>query len=194
MAKHFVFPDPVVDHLLVVDVEATCCNNKTITKDDVEIIEIGAVLLHWPTLQSISTFQSYVQPVKKPKLTSFCTRLTGITQGQVDAAPRFPDVLQQMKVAILQEHNIQFCSWSPFDWKQLKRDCVHHQIAVPKVFGHWDLQVLFRRQQKHSHNMSLVNALRSIDLQFEGKRHSGIDDAINTARLASYCFPDICQK
>ena len=179
----------MVDHLLIVDVEATCCNNKTITKDDVEIIEIGAVLLHWPTLQTISTFQSYVKPVKKTQLTDFCTRLTGITQEQVDDAPIFPDVLQQMGIDILKEHNIQFCSWSPFDWKQLQRDCLHHQILPPRVLGQWDLQVLFRRQQRHSHNMSLANALRSVDLKFEGKRHSGMDDALNTARLISYCFP-----
>ena len=181
----------MMDHLLVVDVEATCCNNKTITKADVEIIEIGAVLLHWPTLATVSTFQSYVKPVKKPVLTYFCTRLTGITQQQVDNAPIFPQVIQQLQSDVLKEHNVQFCSWSPFDWRQLHRDCLHHQIPIPSVAGQWDLQVLFRRQQQHTQNMSLANALRSVDLTFEGKRHSGIDDAINTARLVPYCFTEV---
>ena len=36
------------------------------------------------TLISVSEFHEYVMPVEHPKLSSFCTELTGIRQQQVD--------------------------------------------------------------------------------------------------------------
>ena len=45
----------------------------------------------------VDEFQSFVRPVVKPKLTEFCTTLTGITQSQVDKAPVFAEVLGRVE-------------------------------------------------------------------------------------------------
>jgi len=41
-------------------------------------------------------FHTYVKPVLDPKLTPFCTELTGIQQSQVDAGVELPKALQNL--------------------------------------------------------------------------------------------------
>ena len=179
-----------IDHLLVVDFEATCCNQRSITKHEVEIIEIGAIFVEWPSLNIIEKFQSYVQPVKKPILTPFCTKLTGIKQEQVDNAPTFPEMITEIQQLFLNNRNVKFCCWSPFDWKQLQRDCQFHNIGNPFLHGQWDLQKLFRINQRNKQNMSVTRALASIEMEFQGVKHSGYYDALNTATLLPWCIPE----
>jgi 3'-5' exoribonuclease 1 len=59
-----------------------------------EIIEFPAVLVDCETMRVIDQFHSYVRPVYHPRLSSFCTQLTGIEQHTVDAAPTFPEVFR----------------------------------------------------------------------------------------------------
>ena len=80
--------------IVVVDVEATCWKKGVFSRNK-ETIEIGAVLLlpdrapsQWPE------FQTFVRPLRLPRLSSFCRELTGITQENVDAAPGFPEALR----------------------------------------------------------------------------------------------------
>lgn len=64
--------------LLVLDFEATCeKDSKTFLN---EIIEIPVVMLDLSRNRVIAEFHRYVKPVVNPKLTPFCTELTGITQ------------------------------------------------------------------------------------------------------------------
>src|SRR5690606_27193428 len=75
--------------ILLVDLEATCSDDDSISAEQMETIEIGAC---WVGSDGtvFERFQSFVRPVANPKLTSFCTNLTGIQQGNVDGAPLFP--------------------------------------------------------------------------------------------------------
>jgi len=84
----------VFDYFLCLDFECTCKENDQTFQN--EIIEFPIVLLNAHTLQIEDTFHSYVKPKLNPTLTPFCTKLTGITQAQVDAAPYLPQVLQQV--------------------------------------------------------------------------------------------------
>jgi inhibitor of KinA sporulation pathway (predicted exonuclease) len=187
-------PKSNIDYLLVVDFEATCCNKKTITKEEVEIIEIGAILVEWPTLDIKEHYQSFIRPVKTRILTPFCTKLTGIKQEQVDNAPEFPTMIKEIQSLFLKDRTVIFCCWSPFDWRQLHRDCTFHNINNPFSHGQWDLQRLFRLNQKKSQNMSLSRALTFVDVAPQGMRHSGYYDALNTANLLPWCIPDSWRK
>jgi len=80
--------------LLVVDLEATCSDDGSVPKHEMEIIEIGAVLVESAGLRPVAEFQSFVRPGLHPRLTPFCTELTTIRQSDVDDAPLFPEVLQ----------------------------------------------------------------------------------------------------
>jgi inhibitor of KinA sporulation pathway (predicted exonuclease) len=81
------------DYLVVVDFEATCEDNKNQTvevrplktHERPEIIQFPAVLINVRNQSVVDTFNTYVKPVERPKLSAFCTELTGITQvRQVD--------------------------------------------------------------------------------------------------------------
>ena len=79
---------------LVIDVEATTSDDGSLPKREMETIEIGAVLVDLATLATVDEHQTFVRPVRHPRLHPFCTRLTTITQDMVDAAPLFPDALR----------------------------------------------------------------------------------------------------
>lgn len=70
--------------ILVIDLEATCCDQGTIPPEKMEIIELGAV---WSTLQGeiIDTLQRFVRPSEHPQLTPFCRLLTHIEQTELEA-------------------------------------------------------------------------------------------------------------
>ena len=70
--------------LLVMDFEATCIKDQKIEPQ--EIIEIPVLKVDTRTMEPIGEFHTYVRPVKRPRLSPFCTKLTKITQAQVSAS------------------------------------------------------------------------------------------------------------
>ena len=174
-------------HYLVVDLEATC--GEGVPASEIEIIEFAAILVPIDNLHEMQVFHSYVRPELHPILTDFCTRLTNITQDDVDAAPTLTDMIrafmQWLKVPVL------FCCWSDFDWKHLHKECQRHHISLPFQHGYWDLQRKFKQVQCESNFRSVTTALEKMALTFEGQLHSAKDDALNTARLLPFCIPKI---
>jgi inhibitor of KinA sporulation pathway (predicted exonuclease) len=85
------------DYYLVLDLEATCCDQETIKRHQMEIIEIGAVMVAAQDLTVIDEFQTFTKPVRYPALTPFCKSLTSITQEQVDQAPSYVETVNLLK-------------------------------------------------------------------------------------------------
>lgn len=77
------------DYYLVLDLEATCCDRQTIKRHEMEIIEIGAVMVEARNLTIVDEFQTFIKPVRHPIFTEFCKSLTSIAQVQVDRAPYY---------------------------------------------------------------------------------------------------------
>ena len=69
--------------LTVIDFESTCWEDKTAAAS-AEIIEFPAILLDTKTGDILGEFHQYVLPTENPKLSEFCTNLTGIEQKTVD--------------------------------------------------------------------------------------------------------------
>lgn len=65
-----------LQYLLVLDFEATCGDAVPYN----EIIEFPTIVYNLQEEKVQATFHEYVRPVDYPKLTTFCTDLTGITQ------------------------------------------------------------------------------------------------------------------
>ena len=117
------------DRIIAVDVEATCWKKGVFSRKK-ETIEIGAVQLlldrddaTWPE------FQSFVRPLRLPRLSSFCRELTGITQQDVDAAPAFPEVLRLFLEWSQPVEQIVLATWSRYDLWQLDLDLENHGLA-----------------------------------------------------------------
>jgi len=165
--------------ILVVDLEATCWDNDySKQKREMEIIEIGAVLLDAITLEQTGDFQTFVKPVRNSKLSDFCKSLTTIKQEDVDIAPEFKVALADL-VDWMPE-GVVLSSWGDFDRKQFQKDCIYHKVAYP--FGeHINIKKLF--QDKKGVRTGVKRALKKLGLEFEGTPHRGLIDAKNIVRI-----------
>ena len=174
---------PDTQQLLVVDLECTCSEDGSIPREDMETIEIGAVLVHPSAPSPIAEFQSFVRPELNPLLTPFCRKLTGIDQRRVDSAPRFPVALENLVSDLWQGRQAVFCSWGQFDWNQLHRDCERHGVGLPFGTEHLNLKVLFGARQGTRRQPALKRAVHMAGLTFSGSHHRALDDARNIVKL-----------
>ena len=85
------------NHYLVIDLEATCDDKGAVPKREMEIIEIGAVMVDAASLDPVDELALFIKPVCHPQLTSFCTELTSIRQSDVDDAPAFADAMTGLR-------------------------------------------------------------------------------------------------
>lgn len=170
-------------YYLIVDLEATCSDDGTVPRDEMEIIEIGAVMQSAITFEVESEFQTFIRPVRHPKLTEFCTALTGIVQTNVDSAPSFQEAIETMKEWMFVFSDALFCSWGDYDRKQFLQDCNFHEVAYPFRSDHLNLKSEFSRALGHK-KLGIGQALRHLGMNFEGSPHRGLDDARNISRIA----------
>jgi 3'-5' exoribonuclease 1 len=117
--------------IIAVDVEATCWKKGVFSRNK-ETIEIGGVRLlldrgeaTWPE------FQTFVRPLRLPRLSSFCRELTGIAQEDVDAAPTFPEALRLFLEWSQPLEPVVLATWSRYDVWQLDLDLEAH--GLPKL-------------------------------------------------------------
>lgn len=149
-------------------------------------------------------FQRYVRPVEIPILSEYCTELTGITQDTVDKGDLLENVMEEftkwMK-EIIEAYglilpkskksnllgNCILCTWGNWDFLiQLKQECSRKKIRRPPFFNQWcDLKEVYSDKNAFKAKFSFGDALLHSNLQFEGRPHSGLDDAKMTAKLAA---------
>lgn len=172
--------------LLVVDLEATCDDRShkpcLVPKEQMETIEIGAVLVETRTLEPVAELGVFVKPVRHPTLTPFCTELTSITQADVDAAVLFPEAAASVE-RFLAGRRALFCSWGDYDANQLARDAAYHRVRLEFTKHHLNLKKRFSEQLGEPKRFGMDGALSRVGLVLEGTHHRGIDDARNIARL-----------
>lgn len=154
-----------------------------------ETIEVGAVVLAGPAGPMDGEFSAFVRPVVHPTLSEFCRRLTSIRQEDVDAADRFPIVLERLQAWIGPEP-FRLCSWGGYDLNQLRSDCRRHGLTLPPEFkhGHINLKKEFARIMLVK-SCVMARALEIAGLSLGGTHHRGAEDARNIARLATLVLP-----
>lgn len=170
------------NYYLIVDVEATCSNDNSVPREEMEIIEIGAVMQDSRTFEIESEFQTFVRPVRNG-ISPFCLELTGISADMVAEAPGFAHAVESMKQWISRFADVLFCSWGEYDRRQFLQDCHFHEIAYPFQDGHLNLKEEFSRSLNLRKKLGVVDALTRLGLKFTGSHHRGIDDARNMARI-----------
>ncbi|OCQ90015.1 exonuclease [Nostoc sp. MBR 210] len=171
------------DYLLVLDLEATCCDQGTIKRYEMEIIEIGAVMVEAQTLKIIDEFQTFIKPVRYPTLTEFCKSLTSITQTQVEQAPEYPEAIAMLQKWLSNYPNAVFGSWGDYDRNQFKQDSKFHNLPFPIAYPHVNLKQQFSDSQGLSKRYGMAEALQLVNIELNGTHHRGIDDARNIAKL-----------
>ena len=171
-----------------------------------EIIEFPVVLFDTRTREVLDTFQSFVRPTENATLSAFCTELTGIEQAQVDAAPTLDEVLGNLDEWLKDKGLVGDAATTTFAFATdgwdlehfLDVECDRKNIRKPGAyFDRWcDLSKAFalrraaqdakngRKKGRSPRRANLNTMLQHHKLQFEGRLHSGLDDATNIARVA----------
>lgn len=197
------------DYLLVLDFEATCVPQGYVLKPQ-EIIEFPCALLNVKRgFQIEAIFHEYVRPIHNPKLTTFCTELTGITQDMVDSEDDFCFVLNKF-VTWLEDRNLvprnetddnkkqlntfTFITCGNWDLNyMLQNQCATSKIKVPKYFLQYiNVKQSFAMASNGKFPRSLSQMLSELGLTFEGRQHSGIDDVKNIVKIVKKLAEEKC--
>lgn len=173
--------------VLVIDPEATCCDQDSVPQQEMEVIQIGAVLA---TLSGevLGEWSSHVRPIRHPVLTEFCMQLTGISQFDVDAADTFPAVIARLVKWMEDSCNAVDCwaSWGAYDHHQLQQDLAFHGVPWCLPSTHLNLKAVFAKHFRLKRRPALSAALALVGLEFSGTPHNALDDASNAAKLLRY--------
>ncbi|MBA3680350.1 MAG: exonuclease domain-containing protein [Bacteroidetes bacterium] len=166
---------------IIVDLEATCWENKDLQKKN-EIIEIGAVCINTEG-EIQSEFSEFVKPLINPVLSEFCKKLTTIKQNDIDAAESFKEVIERFKNWINVNEDYMLCSWGFYDKSQFKSDCELHKLGTNWLNHHISLKHQYAEIKKLQRPIGMAGALKIEKLQIDGTHHRGIDDARNIAKI-----------
>lgn len=183
-----------MDYICVLDFEATCDDKTEWTK---EIIEFPSILYErdrktnlW---KELSRIQIYVKPKTKPVVSEFCEKLTGITQKIVDKGVSLEEAYnahyEWIKKNVPDMHNFIFFTAGDWDLKtmlpnDLKNVGLYDEVAniykryvnVKDVYNN----VLGLPKTKKT---GMDKMLEKLDLELEGRHHSGIDDCYNIGKI-----------
>lgn len=185
---------------LVMDFEATCERDDRSWPN--EIIEFPAVLLDANSLEVVDEFRAFVRPTERPRLTAFCTELTGIRQADVDGAQPLPAVLRDF-ITWLGSHGLEQAvlpvTCGNWDLQfMLPVECGRKSLGYPEALWRWCNIKDFFWQATYQRAHGMAEMLKMLSLPLIGRHHSGIDDSRNIARIfqallctygqASRCF------
>ncbi|XP_034230803.1 ERI1 exoribonuclease 3-like [Thrips palmi] len=179
----------IFKYFLVVDFEATCDDAFI---PDMEIIEFPCFKVNANTFETLDTFHMYVRPVIRPILTPFCTSLTGIHQDMVDDKLTFPEVLDKFLAWVnasdvdLRTPHPNSCFVTCGDWdfmKMLPNQCKLSGTPIPQFMTSW---INIKKSFLNATGLyphGIKDMLRQLNLQHEGRLHSGIDDCKNIIKI-----------
>jgi inhibitor of KinA sporulation pathway (predicted exonuclease) len=168
--------------ILIIDLEFTCWMGRPPKGMIQEIIEIGVSQIDLRT-KEIEKVESILIKPEKSVVSSFCKKLTGISQRDVyNKGISLKEACEHLMAHYISKE-IVWGSWGDFDEKQFKRECLSKVIDYPFSDLHIDLQKEFSNLLKTKRLYGLTNALSEFDLEFEGRPHSAKYDSYNTARL-----------
>jgi inhibitor of KinA sporulation pathway (predicted exonuclease) len=166
--------------ILVIDFESTCEDGRP-AGYHYQIIEIGAV---WATpegeaLDQLSLLVQAENPVSK-----FCTKLTGITQEDVDGGLPFSAAMQALAEFAAKYPAMEWASWGNADLTSIEFDCTHHGIESPlKGWTHRNLKKEFAKAHRIKPQVGMARALEIAGFALDGSHHRALPDALNTVKF-----------
>lgn len=177
-------------HVCVLDFEATCWDGSK----NHEIIEFPSLLWRWnktKTIELVDTIQIFVKPTVNPTVSEFCHNLTGITQAQVDNGFSLKHALKQ-HYEWLTDHvgpnteSVVFVTCGDWDLKtMLPNDLTANNLSYPDPAyrKYVNIKQAFSHVTQTKKQMSMVKMLAALNLELEGRHHSGIDDCRNISKI-----------
>ncbi|MCB0685020.1 MAG: exonuclease domain-containing protein [Saprospiraceae bacterium] len=169
-------------NFIIYDLEATCWRGAP-PNNVQEIIEIGAIKVNGYG-EEIGSFNQFVRPSVNTQLSVFCTELTGIEQHQVASANLFPHVIDLFWEWIeIDASDYTLVSWGMEDQQLMRNDCRLHNLEDDWLTPHLNLKNAYRSIMKLNRPTGLLKTLEREGLDFDGRHHRAIFDAINTSKI-----------
>ncbi|HBB31064.1 MAG TPA: DNA polymerase III [Cyanobacteria bacterium UBA8803] len=172
-----------LDRIIVVDVEATCWQGKPPPKQENEIIEIGICVVDIASGKPIEKESILVKP-ERSVVSEFCTKLTTLTQEQVDKGISFAAACTILQEKYLSDRRV-WASYGEYDKNQFEKQCQSRCLRYPFGQRHINVKTLFAIIHALPHEVGMAQALEFLNLPLEGTHHRGGDDAWNIGRILS---------
>ena len=168
---------------LIIDVESTCWEtpNEQPAGQTSEIIEIGIAVVNIDKRVIEANDTILVKP-QMSKVSQFCTKLTTLTQEQVDTGVTFQEAMSLLKKKYNSSNSL-FVSWGDYDRKMFERNCQDYGVKYPFGPRHMNLKNTFAVLHGLERELGMDAALFAYNLKIEGTHHRGIDDAKNIAKI-----------
>ena len=176
-----------VDKLVIVDIEATCWDNENGSpdrtmlprRDESEIIEVGVCTLDLKTLE-IGDIDGIIVKPANSTVSDFCTKLTTLTQADVDKGISFDAACQILRKKY-NSKNRTWASYGQYDANIFKRECDSKKVNYP--FGNFHINIKAVVETIYGETLGMSEALDAMMIVLEGTHHRGVDDAKNIARI-----------
>jgi inhibitor of KinA sporulation pathway (predicted exonuclease) len=167
------------------DCEMLCWDNIEPPQGQIKhIIQIGIVEVNSEDLKISRSKSYYIRPKNKDfECSDYCSNLTGITRSKIlDEGRYFPDAMNTIKKEFGPSSKITY-AWGS-DYEPIATHCSDYDCSNPWVTsGILDFGIIFRSAYNYKHKMPLIDALKSVGIQFEGRQHDAEWDARNLALL-----------
>jgi len=169
-------------NFIILDLEATCWQGNAMDRNQ-EIIELGAYRINgygeW-----LDQFQAFIKPVQHPRLSTYCTELTGITQMHINKAKSFEHIFPLFEDwYFAQDGPHLLCTWGGKDMELINAECSRHDVDGGFLPPCIDLRAQYAMMHRLPKEVGLLKALEYTEIEFEGSNHRALDDAFNTAKL-----------
>ncbi len=170
------------DQIIVVDIEATCWE-KPRTEHISEIIEIGISPIDTKSGNILETRDIIVKP-EHSEISEFCTKLTTLTQEDVDSGISFKDACD----ILVNEYNSKKYAWGSYghyDKNQFEAQCKRENIDYPFSKSYVNIKLLLSLRYSLKKYMDMKKALHFLDIPLIGTHHRANDDSRNIAHILS---------
>ena len=164
-------------YLLVTDFEATCWDDGVRARLQ-EIIEIGCAYVNPDNMEVVHKMSIIIKPQREPKLSAFCTELTGISQSMVDEGCTFLDAMTAWLVLAKPWSDV-FCSWGAWDHTILQKQCAMHQLRYPFSSSHINIKKVVADVMFDGNQAGVQRRCNELGVEMKGQHHRGLDDVLN---------------
>lgn len=150
-----------------------------------EIIEIGAVVLN-EEFEIVDKYSTYIKP-NNLRISQGVQRLTNITEEKLVKAPNIKEALENLLQITPDINNTTLYTWSDSDTNAIECELSSKNIQIKDIKrlcnNYIDIQEIFGERVGIENRLNLTKALNMIGLEFNGREHGALADAINTAQI-----------
>ena len=176
------------DQVIVIDLESTCWDKPEEQATNVsEIIEIGVCILDVLTGEIRNPRGLIVKPIAS-KISPFCTELTSIDDDMIKReGMKFEDAINILKKDYGVSRKI-MGGYGNYDKHMLSIECQRQNIKAPFGPTYLNISAMATLKLKANKRLGLKKACNIFGLEFEGRAHRGVDDAVMAAKILWECI------